>query len=392
MRTSTIRRLIAGGLCALAAATAAAGCGSNSESESSGASSSSGQAASDVTASTKAVDAGYAGTFREPPTGGPAAQKGKDVWVISCQQAAGGGCYNAAKGLTEAGKLLGWNVKTIDGQGDPGRYNAGVRQAIAARASAIVLDIIDCPSVKSSLAEAQAAKIPVIGVASVDCDDPLVGGKAMFTANASWGKSIAAAFRDIGAGMADYMIAKTDGKAKIAQVTANDYLIVRHAVEGFDARIKSACPDCKIVASIDQPVAGLSNGQATHRIQTMLQQHPEANALAMPYDAMVQVIGQMLKSQSRKDLITVGLEGYPPNMKLIREGTQTATVGWSSNAAGWAGADVVNRVLAGEKDIPDEGLGYRIVDKDHNTPTDPRANWQPNTNYIESYTKAWTSK
>src|ERR1700733_5122508 len=60
-------------------------------------------------------------------------QSGKSIYVITCASQ-GIGCVRAAKGVEEAGNALGWQVRTIDGRGDPATWNSGILSAIAAKA------------------------------------------------------------------------------------------------------------------------------------------------------------------------------------------------------------------------------------------------------------------
>src|SRR5580658_279464 len=89
------------------------------------------------------VDLAYKGTDRALPASAPKPQPGKVVWIISPGQIGESASIptNAAK---EAGEAVGWKMTLFDGQLDPSRFVAGVRQAIAAKADGIILDAIDC--------------------------------------------------------------------------------------------------------------------------------------------------------------------------------------------------------------------------------------------------------
>ena len=103
----------------------------------------------------------YAGTERALPTSSPAPQKGKNIWVISCGQAAEG-CADPTNAIVDAGKLIGWNMTVFDGKLDPTLPSTGVRNAIAAKADGIILNVVDCQEVQQPLEEAHAAGIKII--------------------------------------------------------------------------------------------------------------------------------------------------------------------------------------------------------------------------------------
>src|SRR6185295_2180788 len=101
------RAVLSIGACLLLVVALAA-CGSNDNNTSTGsqegagastqsAGTSGGAAATGANAS---VDQGYKGTFRQPPATGPAAQKGKNVWVISCSEALPG-CARPSAAIKE---------------------------------------------------------------------------------------------------------------------------------------------------------------------------------------------------------------------------------------------------------------------------------------------------
>lgn len=374
-------------------ASVTAGCGSGNNAGSGSSTSASSEAPSGLKAAEKAVTVGYAGTEREPTRKGPPAQKGKRVTVVSCTQSAPG-CSIPAAGVKEAGDKLGWKVTVVDGKADPGVYNSAIRQAVAAKADGVVLVAIDCPAVKTSLELAKRDKVPVVSTYGFDCDDPKIGGPSLLAATVNYGtKTVGEYFTNWGRLQADYVIAKSGGKAKIMILGAPEYLLFRYKVAGFRDEIKKRCPGCEIVAQQDVPVTGLSNGKAVQQTQTLLAQHPETTVLVPGYDAMTSTVAQSpaVRSKVAQGMLLVGSEGYIQNMDLIREGIQTSSIAVPAEWLGWAGADALNRVIAGDPGIPDQGIGYTIVDKGHNLP--PKGeNWVPRIDFKSAFEATWSGK
>src|SRR4051794_4081112 len=110
----------------------------------------------------------YKGTDRALPASAPKPPAHLNVWVITCSMSAEG-CADPAKGFADAAQALGWSTHLVDGKLDPGTYNAAVRDAIAAKANAIVLVSVDCALTKASLQAAKAAGILVGGLYGLDC-------------------------------------------------------------------------------------------------------------------------------------------------------------------------------------------------------------------------------
>jgi ribose transport system substrate-binding protein len=90
-------------------------------------------------------------------------EPGESIYVITCASQ-GIGCVRAAKGVEEAGAALGWQVRSIDGRGDPATWNSAILSAVAAKANGIVLAAVPPMLVGDALQQAAAAKLPVVSV------------------------------------------------------------------------------------------------------------------------------------------------------------------------------------------------------------------------------------
>ena len=376
-------------------ATLAVGCGSSSSSSSASTSSSAKPADNAIVAqAVKALAVDYAGTDRALPSTGPKAVPGKTVWVLSCTEA-GAGCALPAAGAMQAGKVIGWHMKLVDGKYDPATYNSLIRQAIAAKVNGIVLVVVDCDLVQGSLKAAKAAGIKIYGLYSIDCDDPFGGGGAPlfdgsieYQGGMTYGQYME---KDYGKAIADYVIAKTGGKAKVIEFKMLDTAVVHHINDGFEAEM-AECGGCSVWTKIftaSDFLSGKLEGFAT----AMLTQHPDANVVMAPYDASILLgIGpavQQAEAQGRKLMLTGG-EGLPPNIKLIKSGVETAAFGAPSRWIGWAAIDGLNRVFAGDPQV-DPGIGHQTIDATHNLPTGP-GGYDGNAKsagYAANYERIW---
>lgn len=361
----------------VAVAFAVAGCGGSDNSTDSTAASAdttatSADTSANVVADAKqAVERDYAGTDRKLPTDGPKAQSGKTVWVISCTQA-GAGCALPAAAAVEAGQAIGWNMKLVDGKYDPAVWNEQIRAATAAGADGIIMVAFDCPAVQGSLAAAKSAGVKIYGLYALDCDD--IGGKPQFDGTLSYGDLGSYADyieNEYAKAVADYAIAKTDGKANAIALESDDLLIVKHINDGFNARF-AQCKTCQLHVK-KFTGADFLGGKLQAFTAAMLTQYPDANVVVAPYDAAI-LLGmgaavQQAKAQGR-DITLLGGEGLPPNIDLIKQGQQTAAFGLPSTWAGWAAVDGLNRVFAGDPQV-DAGIGHQTIDAEHNIPTGP---------------------
>jgi ribose transport system substrate-binding protein len=395
-RSKAARRAITMGLLSSFVLAAVAGCGgsssdSGSTSSSSSASSGGSKTSAAVLAEAKAsTEKGYKGDFQLPPTDGPKAQPGKNVWYISCGQAYTA-CAQQSTGFGEAGKALGWKVNLTDGKADPTAASRIIRQAIAAKADGIVITAFDCPGIKSALRQAKAANIPTVTAFSLDCDEPAFGGgPPLFTASAKlYGSSKQGDFyAKWSAARANWIINDSKGTGEALNIEEQSQLLHKISNKGFEDQM-AKCAGCK-VTPLKFTFSQVPN-PATQLWTSGIQSHPKAKYLAEDIDSLMDLgLRKALGQSGRRDLKVAGGEGFPTNLQLIRDGVLTVALALPQGWVGWAEADTINRLFAGADpaSLPNEGLGWQIIDKDHNLPPAGKA-FVPPIDYASAYQKVW---
>ena len=371
-----------------ASSTAAPGAGSSA---SSGATPTSGSGSSAIVTQAKAaLVAGYAGTDRPLPTLAPTPKKGEKVVIVTCGLVAEG-CATAASAEQEAGNLIGWHMSIFDGKLDPSQYVVGVRQAIAEGAQGIILNTVDCGTVKSAVQQARAQGIAVLGVESLDCNDPSQGsGQSLFSGTMGYGKYTIQTYNQdvLGPAIANYMIATTDGHAKVIEMHEDDVAGLVSLDKGFEARM-AQCTTCVVYRTAFSG-ADLANGGLKSKAAAALVAHPDANAVYSPYDAAVLAgIGPAVKASGQKVIIT-GNEGITASITSMRAGGYPTMVpGTPLRWNGFAAIDEINRLLH-HQPLVDEGIGYQIVDRAHMIPTRYKFyDGNTRTDYQAAYKKIW---
>ena len=96
------------------------------------------------------------------PTSGPQAQEGKSVIYISTDQR-NGGAKGVGEGAEAAAKVLGWEFRTMDGQGSISARSTAMSQAIALQPDGIILGGIDATEQAPLIEQATEAGIKVVG-------------------------------------------------------------------------------------------------------------------------------------------------------------------------------------------------------------------------------------
>jgi ribose transport system substrate-binding protein len=379
---------------ALASACSSGGT-SSSAPASSGASSPVGQqaplastAGSQETATLKAL---YQGTLKSPSTASRPAVKGKKIVIISSGQSSISSSV-PVDAAEAAAKKIGWQVSIYDEQLNPANAPGLMRQAISSGADGIILDATDCPTVKGPLQEAKARNIPVIGIYSFDCNDPIFGhgGKPLFTSYINYGVSTAnaGAFTEkYGAAQADAMIAATGGKAKVIFFNDNEFSILKYTGEGFLKELKT-CSGCSVVDTVN--FTGTELGSVLQqKAAAALLQHPEANAVKSPYTAatILGISAAVTQSGRVGQIYVMGGEGFQPELDLMRahQGVSAAMIA-PSDWTGFAAIDTLNSVFLHQKPAF-SGLGWELVDSTHNLPA--AGPFIGSVNYKAIYEKAW---
>ncbi|MET9912760.1 substrate-binding domain-containing protein [Streptomyces sp. NPDC006476] len=105
------------------------------------------------------------------PTRGPTAVAGRTI-VYVAQTMTNPGVAGAAEGVREAARVIGWDVRVIDGGGTPAGIQAAMSEAVDVRPSGIVIGGFDPGSTSQQVARANAAGIPLIGWHAVASPGP----------------------------------------------------------------------------------------------------------------------------------------------------------------------------------------------------------------------------
>jgi ribose transport system substrate-binding protein len=332
----------------------------------------------------------YASTAGTPPSAGPAAVRGKTVWIVSCAQTTD--CAIIAGTVQKAGRTLGWHTKVCDGALDTDNaYVKCIDQAIAAKADGIITIAIDCGPIKSALAAAKAANIPVVNTQGFDCNQSIpVAGPAMFTADVipSTTYPTQTAYESaIGRLEADWLIAQTHGNAKVISMDFNGNTGGVIADRAFDATI-ATCSGCQVY-NVPVALQQVDPTDITSLFQAAALKYPQANSV-QAFTAALFFLGlaQRVKESSRHFLSITSGTGAT-TMDLIRQdGGLSASVASDFVWIGYASADTLNRVFAGSPPVP-EGLGLQIVDATHNLPA-TGAYQVSDVNYAAAYDKMWS--
>lgn len=254
-------------------------------------------------------------------------------------------------GFSDGLKSVGAKSIYFDGQGTPDAIAQAFHVAITQRVSGIVTDGFDASTlVKSALASAKAANIPVI---TTYADDPSAALPDGVVAN------IAPPINKMGAVQADYALAKTDCKLHVLVVYTSEAQLTIDAAVGLEQEVRRLCPSNCQVTKLDFNAATYQTA-LTPQVQTALLRDPSINYVVLSGgDVLAPYAVKAVKSLNRKVPIISG-EGSGLSEAVHGDGV-VADLLWPPNdLAGYFDADGVMRAANGQ--ARNVQLPTRLVD------------------------------
>lgn len=318
------------------------------------------------------------------PTTGPAAQADKFIVNIA-SDLNNGGVLGVTKGAEEAAEAIGWKFQTIDGKGTVAGQTAAMEQAIALKPDGIIVNGIDAASIAQPIKQANELGIKVVGWHAGPTIGP-VADPPLFT-------NITSDPIETSKVAAKYVIAQTNGTAKVVIFTDSTYQIAVDKARAMEAEIKQ-CVTCQVLEFVDTPLAETSTRMGP-LVTSLLQKYSNELTWMMG-------INDLYFDFTSPALQTAGIEPSGPPLSIsagdgsesayarIRDGQyQAATIPEPLNLHGWIAIDELNRALAGEQD---SGYVLRIYLVTHDNITadgGPNNVFDPDNGYRDQYRKIW---
>lgn len=170
------------------------------------------------------------------------------------------GVAGAAKGVREASRAIGWNVRVIDGGGTPAGIQAAMSEAVALRPSGIVIGGFDPGSTSRQVSRADAMGIPLIGWHAVATPGPS-RRPPLFT-------NVTTRVEDVADISAQWIIAHSDGHAGVVLITDASIPFAKHKSELIREEL-ATCSGVRLLSYENIPIADASN-RTRWEISTLL--------------------------------------------------------------------------------------------------------------------------
>ncbi len=278
-----------------------------------------------------------AGLAALTPAVGPAparAQQGKRVVLLTPYQSAPVTNF-LAQAIVKHGQADGWSASVIDTRGDMGQLVARLEDTVSAKAGAIVLVSVDTQQLKTQIAGAKTAGIPVFG-----CDTRFVDGMA-----ASASSDDKAMARTIGT----RLLGEIGHKGKVVVFTHRPHPGVLQRTQEFYALVK-ADPSVSVLVERHVEVPGPTES-ARQQMENILLANPAKGSIAgvwAAFDAAAVGAAQAVMAAGRTEIRITGVDGDAQAVALIQQKSPLfATMKQDFQAIADTVAESITRTLAG---------------------------------------------
>lgn len=313
-----------------------------------------------------------------PPTSGPAAEPGKNVVVISCDQRAEG-CRRNVTATEEAAAVAGWRTTLINAAGDVTRMANGFRRAIDINADGVAAISMDSAFFPDVLMQAKQAGLAL--VCWVCGNDPPLYDDVITdsdTYDEDGYLATAAAYQMV------------DGDLKMLMMEEKDFAVVRDRSIGarrFVEECQQAGGSCEILGAAEFGLNDITTS-APQKAVNLARTNPDANVFWSAYDAAATFQFQALaQANLQRDMIGVAFDGNEANLDDIRnpDGFQKITIGLPATWDGFGFIDNINRKIQGEK-VVDQNVRSKLLTPD-NVPAEGA--WDGDIDVEPLYREMW---
>jgi ribose transport system substrate-binding protein len=275
---------------------------------------------------------------------------------------------------------IGVEVFTWENQGKAVEYIQGIEHAINSGYDLIDLSGVDPKSLTAQIAQAQEAGIKVVTTHVTSL------GETLESVDYSAPQDFAMAARLL----ADWTILKGGQDVNVLVVKESDLSCSLTMVEAMKEEYATYAPNAK-VKYVDVPIADWATKIQTE-VQNALIADPDIDYVIAIYDSMLQYVVPAIQISGNTGKVkTIGFNGTPFVLDMVREGSVEMVVGESIEWLAYGYLDYEMRVLAG-LDVPaDEAFQFYIWTKDNvedaGIPADATKGY--GDSYIKGYRELW---
>jgi ribose transport system substrate-binding protein len=383
-----------GGLLCAALALGATACGSDSGTKAaagspSGSVATATSSGSGATAAAQAMVAGATPlatkfTAPGPPiTGGKTAYAGKTVWYIPVTSVA---TFFSTETKVQQGlwKKLGVTLRLCDAKVSPTGASTCLRQAVAAKAAAVITDALPVAFAQDAYTAVVDAHIPVVAGFTDASAAPTTGSFAKYFRPVSGEEATTMQLA------AANLIVASGGTGNILVAEANDIPSAVAASKAGTSYLHDNCPKCT-VASFSVKTVG--NPNLASQVSAEILKHPGVKYFFTPYESPSGPVFLQAIRQTGRKLTFTATANDTSGLQRVRDGGQLADDGLDPVFTGWNYVDAALRAIAGMPPVQYKAL-IRLFTKD-TAPEHPTfegrvsGTWYSDLSYQPLYLKSW---
>jgi ribose transport system substrate-binding protein len=286
--------------------------------------------------------------------------------------------------IAEALDAAGVDLQVCDGGANPSQVAGCIDQARGASAAAIIADNVPYGMAANAFDAARSAGIPVVltnmledpGHAADETLAYVVGPAAEMLTSA-----------------ADWIIADSDGEATVVLQKVTDNPSTVGLAEAAEQRFADRCPDCTVVVN---EVSAANFPLIPSSTSSAILSNPDTGYVLAEFEHFVQpTIGGIQQTPNGADIRIVASAATLSGLEMLAGDSQVhADAGQNFSYQGWATADAVFRMVAGQQ-VPEYDISYRLFTQDNVDDVDLSADgegsgeWYGPTDYAEDFTALW---
>jgi ribose transport system substrate-binding protein len=293
-------------------------------------------------------------------------------------------------GARAAAKILGFKIQLCNGKGQVTEWVRCFDQFIAQKVDLILSQSIDPRIIKSSIAAANKANIPVTTSSSNFSE-----AKRLWPGTRA---EDAQPFLLVSRLMGDSAIVQTNGNVNALIITSNEVFVAPGQVKAIQGEFTKYCASTCKSKVVNISIADWQTKIPT-AVQTAITANPDLNTVIPLYDGEVPFAVAGVHAANAEDRVRViSFNASPGVMDFLKKrDVHSANAGVWIIHHGWAAMDQAARVLAGQRNIKalrDPKLTTRLFDYtnvDSLDMTKPDT-WYGKLNLAAFYKKQWRMK
>ncbi len=277
----------------------------------------------------------------------------------------------------------GLEVQEWQNQGQPNQWVQGMEFAAKNKFNGIdLISGIDPKTIEPQIKAANAAGIKTMVSHFYDPSQPV---------NPLVSSSVAIGFNKVGKLLADWTIAKTNGKANIIIIKSDEVPPTEPLVRGITEELAANCPGCKIIQQINVGVTEWGT-KIQPSVQAALLANPTVNYVIPIYDSMSQFVVPALALTGKAATVKVAtFNGTPFVLDYVQQGKVEVDIGESIDWIARATIDAHARDMCGLPVPKELNVPFFIFDasnaKEAGTPAVFDKGY--GQDYVEGFRKLW---